>query len=271
MGPDGIGDHGAQPLPTMKSNGISSRLTIGYDLDRWRLFGEKVPVSIDLSRKSNSHILLCGMSGAGKSYHLCQIIAKLSLAEPDGEIYFGDYKQDDAFSYLRTCARYFPYTSALRALDIVYNRLLTRQSGEDSSRNPVTLVWDEYIAQVLALASEDKKAATTVMSRASELLMLGRSLGPIRLVISSQRPDAAALPAMGRLNAGAIIILGGAVRSIYEMLIPDFLEEVKGRRFGRGEGVVVFQGSELRFIKVGVVNNPQRMEEISIKALGGKK
>ena len=59
--------------------------------------------------------------------------------------------------------------------------------------------------------------------------------------------------------------LGAAVRSIYEMLLPDFMEEVKGRRFGRGEGVVVLQGSELHFIKVGAVSNVRRIEEISIK------
>lgn len=253
---------------TMKFDGTTPRLTIGYDLDRWRLFGEKVPITLDLSPKNNSHLLLCGMSGSGKPYHLLQIMTKLFLAEPNGEIFCADYKQEDAFGYLHGCTRYFAYKNSLKALDAVYSRLLARQSGEDSSRNPVTLIWDEYIAQVLALTSENRKAAATVMGQASELLMLGRSLG-IRLIISCQRPDAVALPAMGRLNAGAIIILGGAVRSIYEMLIPDFMEDVKERRFGRGEGVAVFQGSDLRFIKVGMVGNVPRMQKICIEALGG--
>ena len=66
---------------------------------------------------------------------------------------------------------------------------------------------------------------------------------------------------------GIIRILGGAVRSIYEMLIPD---EVKGRQFGRGEGVAVFQGSELYYIKVGLTKDAQRMEQTCIQALGGK-
>ncbi len=72
----------------MNCDGPSPRLTLGYDLDRWRLFGEKVSITLDLSPKTNSHILLCGMSGSGKSYLESQILAKLLLAEPDGEIYF---------------------------------------------------------------------------------------------------------------------------------------------------------------------------------------
>lgn len=254
----------------MNYNNSSPQLTLGYDLDRWNLFGEKVPIKIDISPKTNSHILLCGMSGSGKSFHEQQILCKLALAEPDGEIYFADYKQDDSFAYLRGCPRYYAYKNTLEALEVVHSRLLSRQSGEDASRNPVTLVWDEYMAQTLSLISEDKKAANVVMAKVSEILMLGRSLGPVRLIVSCQRPDALAFPAGSRLNYGVVVVLGAAVRSIYEMLLPDFIDEVKGRRFGRGEGVALFQGSELHFIKVGAVGNVHRMEEISIKALGGK-
>lgn len=257
-----------KPSMTMSCDN-QPRLTLGYDLDRWRLFGEKVPVSIDLSSKTNSHTLLCGMSGSGKSYLENALLAKLALAEPDGEIYFADYKQDDSFACLRGCPRYCAYKNAFQALEIVHGHLLSRQSGENTSRNPVTLVWDEYMAQMLAHISEDKKAAAVVMSKVSEILMLGRSLS-VRLVISCQRPDALAFPAGSRLNYGVVVVLGAAVRSIYEMLLPDHIEQVKGRQFGRGEGVALLQGSELHFIKVGMVSNPRRMEQICIKALGGK-
>lgn len=167
----------------MNSDNPSHQLLLGYDLDSWKLYREKVPIITDLSPKINSHILLCGMSGSGKSYQENQVLARLALAEPDGEIYFGDYKQDDSFSHLRGCPRYYGYKDTLTALEIVHNRLLARQSGEDASRNPVTLIWDEYMAQMLALISEDKKAAAVVMGKVSEILMLGRSLGPVRITI----------------------------------------------------------------------------------------
>jgi len=256
----------------MNLDNFSPRLTLGYELDSWKLYQEKVPITIDLSPKTNSHILLCGMSGSGKSYHEQQIQYKLALAEPDGEIYFADYKQDGSFFHLRSCPRYYGYKSTLEALDIVHGRLLARQSGEEASRNPVapvTLFWDEYLAQALSLINEDKKAAAVVMGKVSEILMLGRSLS-VRLVVSCQRPDALAFPAGSRLNYGVVVVLGAAVRSIYEMLLPDFMDEVKGRQFQRGEGVAVLQGAELHYIKVGVTKNTQRMEQICIQALGGK-
>ena len=253
----------------MNLDNPSHQLLLGYDLDSWKLYREKVPINIDLSPKTNSHILLCGMSGSGKSYLENQILAKMALAEPDGEIYFADYKQDDSFAYLRGCPRYYGYKDTLQALDIVHNRLLARQSGSDPSRNPITIFWDEYMAQILAM-SADKKAAAMVMGRVSEALMLGRSLGPVRITISCQRPDALAFPAGSRLNYGVVVVLGAAVRSIYEMLLPDFIDEIKGRQFGRGEGVALLQGSELHFIKIPMVRNVERMEQICIKALGGK-
>ena len=98
------------------------------------------------------------MSGAGKSFHEHQLLYRLILAERDkgGEYYFADYKGDDTFSYLKGCPRSFTYMDTLTALDLVHARLLARQSGADPARNPVTLVWDEYMAQMLNLLAQDQ-------------------------------------------------------------------------------------------------------------------
>lgn len=254
---------------TMNSD-TAPRLMLGYDLDKWNLYGVKEPIEIDISPQNNSHILLCGMSGSGKSYHEHQLLARLILAEQGrkGEYFFSDYKSDDTFSYLFGYPHFFTYKDCFAALDTVHARLLARQSGADTTRNPVTLIWDEYMAAALNFISEDKKTAAVMMGKVSEILLLGRSLA-VRMVICCQRPDALAFPAGSRLNYGVVGVLGGVVRSIYEMLLPDHMEQVKGRQFDRGEGVVLLQGSELRFIKVPMVRNEERMRQICIKALGG--
>lgn len=244
-------------------------LVLGYDLDKWKNYGLKEPITIDISPDTNSHTLLCGMSGSGKSYMEHQLVARLVRAEQGGkggEYLFADYKGDDAFSYLKDCPRFFPYKAAFAALDAVHARLMARQSGEDASRHPVTLVWDEYMAAMLNFISEDRKAAAAAMNKAAEILQLGRSLS-VRLWTACQRPDALAFPAGARLNYGIIIVVGAAVRSIYEMLLPDHLEQVKGRQFGRGEGVVLLQNSELRFIKVPTVRDESCMRQICWEAL----
>lgn len=251
----------------------TSRLMLGYDLNKWNLYGVKEPIEIDISPKSNSHILVCGMSGSGKSYHEHQLLSRLILAEQGqqeqgGEYFFADYKGDNTFSYLKGCSHFFTYKDSFTALDTVYARLLARQSGADTTRNPVTLIWDEYMAAALNCISEEKKAASVMMGKVSEILLLGRSLS-IRIAISCQRPDALAFPAGSRLNYGVVIVLGAAVRSIYEMLLPDHMEQVKGRQFGRGEGIVLLQGSELRFIKVPMMRNEERMRQICMEGLRG--
>lgn len=247
---------------------MNSDIILGYDYDKWYGYGWKEAVRTGISTQTNSHTLICGMSGSGKSYLTNQYLARLYLGSSNsGQVYFADFKQDDQFYHLRNCPRYYPYDSSLEALDIVYGILHKRQSGEDTSHVPVTLVWDEYMANILALQGMDKKRADGVMKKVSEILMLGRSLA-VRLVISCQRPDAVAFPTGSRLNYGVIIIVGAAIRSIYEMLIPkEYIERVGERQFGAGEGIALLQGSEMHFIKVPLIKDEQQMQKLCIDAL----
>lgn len=246
----------------------SRELLIGYDYDAWYGYSEKVPVSIDASIKNNSQTLICGMSGSGKSYFINQYFARICLhGGGDSVVYFAYFKQDDSFSHLRECPRYYPYDKTINALEEVYEIMHKRQCGEDISRHFVTLVWDEYMANILALLGSDKKKAESVMHKVSEILMLGRSLA-VRLVIACQRPDSLAFPTGSRLNFGVIIIVGATLESIYSMLMPkELIDKVGNREFHTGEGVMLWQGSKLHFIKVPVIKDEVKMKAICIEAL----
>lgn len=244
------------------------KLLLGYKFDKWYGYGIKEPIYTDISRDTNSHILICGMSGSGKSYQINLLLAKLYiLSNNQGKIYFADFKQDDSFMHLRGLPNYFPYEESLHALDIVYEILHKRQSGEDKERTPITFIWDEYIANILAIHSVNKKSCETVMRKVSEILMLGRSLA-VRIVVSCQRPDAIAFPTGSRLNYGIILIVGAPIKSIYEMLIPkEYIDSIGDREFGVGEGIVLQQASQMNFIKIPVVNDFNKMKKLGIEAL----
>lgn len=245
----------------------SNQILLGYDYDKWYGYGIKEPIFADISTSTNSHTLFCGMSGSGKSYATNQYMARLASSAPDSKLFFSDFKQEDTFSYLRNCSRYYGFKNTLTALDNVYSIMHKRQSGEDKSRNPITLTWDEYVANVLYLQSIDKKQSAQAMLNTGEILMLGRSLN-VRFVSCCQRPDAAVFANGSRLNYGIIIILGAPLKTIYEMLIPkDYIDLIGERKFGIGEGVVLLQGSQLRFIKIPMVRNIEKMQQICIKAL----
>ena len=246
----------------------SNDLLIGYDYDVWYGYGDKVPITIDASTKNNTQTLICGMSGSGKSYFTNQYFARICLhGGLDSKVYFADYKQDDSFAHLRECSRYYPYDRTIEALDEVYDIMHKRQCGEDTSRHFITLVWDEYMANILALLGSEKKKAEAIMHKVSEILMLGRSLA-VRIVIACQRPDATAFPTGSRLNFGVIIIVGATIESIYSMLMPkEMIEKVGNREFHTGEGIMLWQGSELRFIKVPVIRDEEKMKAICVEAL----
>lgn len=248
---------------------MSCDLVLGYDFDKWYGYGVKEPIVADISTKTNSHTLLCGMSGSGKSFATNILFAKTALANHmQGKVYFADFKQDDQFAYLRECPRYYPYNDSIKALETVYEILHKRQSGEDKSRHQVTFIWDEYMAQMLALQNENKKLSEKCSHMVAETLMLGRSLG-CRLIISCQRADSAGGFVSGsKLNFGIIVILGAPIRSIYEMLIPkEYIDAIGERKFGVGEGVVLLQGSQLRFIKIPMVRDVDRMKQVCVDAL----
>lgn len=246
----------------------SNEILIGYDYDAWYGYSQKKPVTIDASTKYNTQTLICGMSGSGKSFLTSQYLARICLhGGESSKVYFCDFKMDDSFSHLRDCPRYYSYNRTIEALDEVYEIMHRRQCGEDASRDFITLVWDEYMANVLSLLGTDKKKAEAVMKKVSEILMLGRSLA-IRLVIACQRPDASAFPTGSRLNFGVIIIVGASLESIYSMLMPkELMEKVGNREFHTGEGIMLWQGSELNFIKVPIVRNEEKMKAICIDAL----
>lgn len=246
----------------------TSNVLLGYNFDKWYGYGTKEAITTDVSNKSNSHILISGMSGSGKSFLTNILFARLCLENgTEGQVYFSDFKQDDQFSHLRNCPRYYPYDKSIEALKTVYEILHNRQSGEDKSRYPITLIWDEYMANILSIQNTDKKKSDEIMRKVSEILMLGRSLG-VRLVISCQRPDASAFPSGSRLNYGVIIIVGAPIRSIYEMLIPkEYIDRIGEREFKVGEGVVLLQGSQLEFIKIPLVRDVEKMQQICIDAL----
>lgn len=246
---------------------MKSDVILGYDYDKWHGYGIREPICCDFSSKTNSHILICGMSGSGKSYATNILFAKIVCENLQGRVYFADFKQDEQFVYLQKCPRYYPYDKSIEALEEVYSILHNRQSGEDETRYPVTLIWDEYMANILSLQSSDKKKADEVMRKVSEILMIGRSLG-VRIFISCQRADASAFPTGSRLNYGIIMIVGAPIRSIYEMLIPkEYIDLIGERQFEVGEGVVLLQGAQLRFIKIPMVKNVENMQQICIDAL----
>lgn len=245
----------------------NSILNLAYDYDEYVYYGNKVKITSCIDATYNSHMFVTGMSGSAKSSCLLVIFARLIQLEEHGIYYFADFKHDDMFEFLRETKRYYPFERCIEAVDIVYEILLKRQSGETKTRYPVTLIFEEYASCILYLLEIDKKKAESVMNKISTLLMLGRSLH-IRVVATCQRPDASVFKNGSRLNFGIIMILGASIKSIYEMLLPkEYIEAIGDRKFKAGEGVVLLQSSVLHFVKIPIIRNGDKLKELCIAGL----
>ena len=107
----------------------SNELIVGYDYDTWYGYGEKKLVSVDASTKTNSHTLICGMSGSGKSYLTNQYLARICLhGGEESVVYFADFKQDDSFAHLRKCPRCRATHSGLHKRHIIISNFSKKKA-----------------------------------------------------------------------------------------------------------------------------------------------
>lgn len=52
------------------------------------------------------------------------------------------------------------------------------------------------------------------------------------------------------------------------MLIPkEYIDTIGERKFGVGEGIVLLQGTQMEFIKIPMVHDVEKMQQICINAL----
>ena len=56
-------------------------LSLGVDYDSWYGYGRKEMLVTDISPCTNSHMILSGISGSGKSYALIWLLKNVILAD----------------------------------------------------------------------------------------------------------------------------------------------------------------------------------------------
>lgn len=244
------------------------KITIGYSYDSWIELGEKVPIEVCMDTSENTHVLLTGMSGSGKSYGILQLTCRIARNFPEGRILFSDYKGDDMFGFLKGCKGYYYFDKTIDALEETYSVFRDRMSGTDKSREQVTLIWDEFVANMLSLQTKDSKYAKKVMNMISEILMAGRSMAT-RLICVCQRPEASCFPSGGRINFGYVVILGAPIKSILEMLLPgkEYIDAIGDRHFKQGEGILISQQTDQYFIKMPRITDMETLQKICREGL----
>lgn len=241
-------------------------ILIGYDLDIWKYANERIRVTAPFISGSNRNTLIAGESGGGKTYFTKQFMSRICLMnETPEKIILCDYKREDGFRPFRETTNYYAYDKAVEGLERFHKILVNRQTGIDHSRKPVYMIFDEYLACLLALKMLDKKRFEKTMLMVTELLSIGRSMNLVTVIVT-QTAMASIFPEGSRLNFSNIIICGKA-SSLYDILLPkECVKTIGSRKFETGEGVAYIH-NELNFVKIPKIRDEKRMEDIIVEFL----
>jgi hypothetical protein len=232
------------------SKGIPILLNEGY-----LKFG--VASSISWLPDQAPHCLIVGASGTGKSYLFKSVAGKCVLHFEDSQLFVADFKGDSEFSFLNDSGgRFARFYDCVSLLEQFYNRLLSRQSGEDQTRNRLFFFLDEYAVMCNSL---EKKTAEEVKRQVGVLLMLGRSFR-MQLCIAVQRADMEYFSKGARDNFGICIGLGNMGSESQTMLFHEFKNQIQPDR-KRGTGYMTTNGTNFQAVQVMTINSMAKLHD----------
>ena len=206
------------------------------------------------------HGAIFGTTGSGKTYAEKILLARISLKCPDCQFYICDFKGDSDFSFLAGTKRFYRYAECKKGFDDFYNCFLKRQSGQDSSRNFLLIVWEEWASYILSL---DKKVAEEEKKKLAVLLMLGRSFG-VHMFLCMQRLDAAYIQSRDCL--GLVLALGNLSEEGKEMMFHDYKKQMEPNR-RQGTGYFIINGTNFTPFVVPQVTDHELLNDYIKRAV----
>lgn len=197
---------------------------------------------------TNTHLLVAGRTGSGKTTSTLFLIAKALLQNPSADFYFSDFKNGGDYQFALNTGH---LTDMQSAIDNAYYALSSRQAGLPD-RYPYVVVLDEYPSFILGLDSKDKKK---YQSKLATLLNLGRAF-EIHVWVVTQRPGAELFTNGSRDNFNCRILMGTPSPETRRMMLGDDLSEVSADWLnnGVGQGLIYRDGVGISHIAVPNLN-----------------
>ena len=197
---------------------------------------------------TNTHLLVAGRTGSGKTRATLFLIAKAILQNPDADFYFADFKNGGDYLFALNTGH---LTDMQTAIDNALMALQSRQAGLPD-RYPYVAVLDEYPSFILSLESKDRKK---YQSKLATLLNLGRSFNVCILVVT-QRPGAELFVNGSRDNFNCRIVMGSPSPETRRMMFGDDISEVPADWLNNnvGQGLIYRDGIGISHIAVPKIN-----------------
>lgn len=149
----------------------------------------------DVMLEFNTHVLIAGQSGSGKSVMLNTIITQIYSTDPTAQLYMFDLKYVELIRYRKLCPVCCDLSAMLAKLRKISTAMMERYVScvEDGTvqydRNPVYVVIDEYADITSRSLPEEKKIGKQIQAEVEKIARMGRAAN-VHLILCTQYPVA---------------------------------------------------------------------------------
>lgn len=226
---------------------------LGYDYRLFSIQGIKIPLYAPLE----SHLIVVGGSGSGKSTSLLYWLYKLK--KYGCELSIIDFKASREFEGITD--NFYEFEDSYEGIYKFYEDFL---STPENNQTPKILIIDE-VAGLLSHCSmnkEGKQQADKIRSIMSSILMLGRSRKCF-LWLSMQRYSASIFPSSSGSADNFMVCVGLGRLSVEGrkgLFSGEHFEGEDDLVYGQGKGIVLIDGQELKGLIIPKVSKRRLLE-----------
>lgn len=149
----------------------------------------------DMVLSFNTHVLIAGQSGSGKSVMLNTLITQIYSSDPTAQFYMFDLKYVELIRYRFLCPIRCELKTTLDKLRQITAMMMKRyvecidQNEVEYKKNPVYVVIDEYADITSRSLPEDKALGKQIQAEVEKIARMGRAAN-VHLIICTQYPVA---------------------------------------------------------------------------------
>lgn len=203
-----------------------------------------------------AHMAISGSTGSGKTYFTKLLLGKIVTHIPHSQLYVCDAKGDQDFSFLDGADRFARWDVG-PMFQRFFEAFQARQSGEDSSRHMLVLMFDEWSNYIDSLPS--KRSQDEERRKLALLVRLGRSFS-VHTILSQQRFDAIYTP--GRENFTFTVSFGVMSKEAREMQFTGYKDEIASHPpRQRGTGFVLINGASFMPVSVPRITDFEKLHQ----------
>lgn len=229
---------------------MSKHIMLGFDYSFFNMQGVKIP----LYASANSHLIVVGGSGSGKSTAVLYWLYKLKSNNDNCDLYIVDFKASKEF--IGITDKYAEFEQSYDLIKQFYDDFIATPEGGNGYHK--ILLIDE-IAGLLAhysMTKDGKQKADEIRNIMSSVLMLGRSRKCF-LWLSMQRYTASIFPASSG-SADNFHVCVGLGRLTVDgrkgLFAGEHLDGEEDLLFGQGKGIVLIDGQPLHALIIPMVS-----------------